>query len=78
LVELVCVVFQQCQAETIDAAQRRAEIMRYRITESFEFFVGGGELAIGSRQLSWWTAAQIEGLSDPTLPTQYYLAVRPK
>ena len=39
IVELVAVVLQQYQAEAVDAAQRRPQIMRHRIAEGFQLLV---------------------------------------
>ena len=43
-VELLAVVFQQRQAPPVNAAQRRAQIVRDRVAERFQFPVGRFEL----------------------------------
>ena len=45
VVELVAVILQQRQAEAVDAAQRRAQIVRHRIAEGFELLVLRFQLA---------------------------------
>ena len=44
VVELVGIVLEQRQAEAVDAAQRRAQIVRHRIAEGFQLLVLGLEL----------------------------------
>src|ERR1019366_8421492 len=43
-IELVGAVFEQGQAPAVDAAQRRAQVVRYRIGERLQFLVDGFEL----------------------------------
>ena len=44
VVELVGIVLEQSEAEAVDAAQRRAQIVRHRIAEGFQLLVLGLEL----------------------------------
>ena len=55
-VEFVRVILEQRLAETIDVAQRRAQIVRDRIREGFKFFVGSLKLrgAIGHAVLEFF------------------------
>ena len=40
----IAIVFEQHLTEAVDAAQRRAQIMRHRVAECFELAVGSGQL----------------------------------
>ncbi len=44
LIESIGIVLEQSQAEAVDAAKRRAQIVRDRIGECFQLFVGSSEL----------------------------------
>ena len=44
-VELAGIVFGKCEAPAVDAAQRRAQVVRDRIGKRFQFLVGGFELS---------------------------------
>src|SRR5260221_5605871 len=51
-VKLFLIIFQQGKAESVDAAQRRTQVVRHGVAERLQFLVGRNQFRIRPRQLA--------------------------